>query len=352
MTHDQAQYSVPDARRILVIRAGALGDTVYSSSIIEPLRHQYGNDVSIDWVAKAGIGKIFSADNRINKVFELTSRRTPLIFNRGKLAIVAHSLKKPYDMIVNLELGSLLNDVVRLTRATHKIGMPYRHFAEPEDTHAVENLHLIYRSFINGSSMHYANPSLIGTPAHEVLAKYQLSKPYILLHPTTSDFGKTDYRRYRSWPIEYWRQLIDLLQENRKEQIVLLGARGEEAYFDQLGDIRPEVVKLIGRTSLSDLITVIAQADAIVTTDTGPSHIAGAVNTRVYAIFGPSGYRKTGPFPTRENHVNIVSANLPCSPCSLTERIKSCPINQCMYDIAPRRILQELASCRPTKAKD
>jgi ADP-heptose:LPS heptosyltransferase len=329
-------------KRILVIRAGALGDTAYSSSIIEPLRRQYGEDVCIDWVAKPSMGKLFSADPRINKVFELKSRRAPLLFNKGKLAIVAHALKQPYDVIVNLELGSLFNDVVRLTRSSRKIGMPYKHFAEPEDFHAVQNLQLIYGSFLDEASMAFANPSLIGTPAEVALPKYPLVKPYILLHPTTSHFDKPDYRRYRSWPVEYWQQLITLLLENRNEQVVLLGARGEEAYFQQLGNLPPEVIKLVGQTSLPDLITVIQQASALITTDTGPSHIAAAVNTPVYAIFGPSGYLKTGPYPTAENHVHVISANLPCSPCSLTPRIRQCPKNQCMYDVTPEIVFEAL----------
>lgn len=342
MAHESIKYHIPHARRVLVIRAGALGDTAYSSSIIEALRYQYGEDVSIDWVAKAGVGKLLSADPRINRIFELKSRRTPLPFNKGKLAIVGHSFTQPYDIIVNLELGSLFNDLVRLTRARHKVGMPYYHFSEPDDTHAVENLHFIYRSFLSDAAMARANPSLIGTPASQALAKYPLRKPYILLHPTTSHYDKTDYRRYRSWPVEYWQQLMTLLHDQRSEQLVLLGARGEEAYFEQFTDIPDDVTKLVGQTNLPDLITVIKEATALITTDTGPSHIAAAVNTPVFAIFGPSGYRKTGPYATADNHVRIISANLPCSPCSLTERIKSCPKNQCMYDVTPERVLQAL----------
>ena len=44
--------------RILILRVGALGDTVCATSIIEPLRHHYGNNTIIDWVAKAQVGKL------------------------------------------------------------------------------------------------------------------------------------------------------------------------------------------------------------------------------------------------------------------------------------------------------
>ena len=126
--------------RILVIRAGALGDTAYASSIIEPLRRTYGENTIIDWVAKAGIGKLFSEDARIRHVFELKSRRSPLLANKGKLQIIKQSFREPYDLVVNLELGSIFDTTLRLTRAQQKIGSPYQHFTEPKSTHAVENL--------------------------------------------------------------------------------------------------------------------------------------------------------------------------------------------------------------------
>ena len=44
--------------RILVIRAGQLGDTVFASSIIKPLLNHFGESTVIDWVAKAGMGKV------------------------------------------------------------------------------------------------------------------------------------------------------------------------------------------------------------------------------------------------------------------------------------------------------
>ena len=163
--------------RILVIRAGALGDTAYASSIIEPLRYAYGNkdgkNVVIEWVAKAGIGKIFESDSRIRHVFELKSRRTSLIANKGKQQIIKQSFREPYDLVINLELGSIFDTTLRLTSARQKIGSPYQHFTEGKETHAVENLHMIYRSFLNEDAMQYAYPKLQGTDTTTVKNKFR-----------------------------------------------------------------------------------------------------------------------------------------------------------------------------------
>ncbi|MCI0505142.1 MAG: glycosyltransferase family 9 protein [Gammaproteobacteria bacterium] len=327
--------------RILVIRAGALGDTAYASSIIEPLRHAYGKDTAIDWVAKAGIGKLFAQDPRIRQVFELKSRRAPLPANKGKLRIVAQSWQEPYDLIVNLELDSFFDTTLRLARAAKKIGSPYRHFKEPAETHAVENLHIIYRSFLPADAMRYAYPKLLGTDVAVVKGKFSLNGRYLVVVASNSHFKSAPERNYRAWPISHWKELLNKLCKSEL-QVVMVGGRNEADYFALLEPLPGNVCNLVGNTNFPELIGLITGAEAVISTDTGPAHIAGAVNTPVYAIIGPTNFKRTGPYPTPENEIHILSANLPCSPCYHTQRFKDCPKNQCMYDVTPDHVIDAL----------
>jgi len=331
--------------RILVIRAGALGDTAYASSIIEPLRRTYGEgngeNVVIDWVAKAGIGKIFAEDSRIRHVFELKSRRIPLIVNKGKLQIITQSFREPYDLVINLELGSIFDTTLRLTRATKKIGSPYQHFTEPKETHAVENLHIIYRSFLDENAMQYANPKLQGTDVTTVKQKFSLNENYLVLVPSNSHYKSAPESNYRAWPIPHWQELITKLSKS-DVQIVIIGGRNEADFFALLEPLPENICSLVGKTTFPELIGLITGAKAVVSTDTGPAHIAGAVNTPVYAIIGPTNFKRTGPYPTQDNEIHILSANLPCSPCYHTQRFKDCERNRCMYEVTPDQVIDAL----------
>ncbi|MCG6970386.1 MAG: glycosyltransferase family 9 protein [Gammaproteobacteria bacterium] len=323
--------------RILVIRAGQLGDTVCASSIIDPLRHQYGETVTIDWVAKAGIGRVFSRDPRIHHVFELSSRRAPMVFNRGKRAVVFGSWRKSYDLIVNLELASIFNTMVRLSKAKTKIGMPYRLFEEPPQTHAVENLHLIYESFLDAQSLRLAEPKLIGSPESEVRARYRLEGGYIVLVPSNSHHHLPPEKNYRNWPVDHWRKLMTSFSRQQR-QVVIVGGKSELGFFEYLKPYPDKVIDLVGKTDFADLIGVLAAADAVVSTDTGPAHMAGAVNTPVFMLIGPTNPKRTAPYKTPHNDVQIFSANLACSPCYHTQRFKQCPKNNCMIDILPEQV--------------
>ena len=336
-----SQQNIPT--RILVIRAGQLGDTAYASSIIEPLRHHYGEDTIIDWVAKSGIGTIFQQDPRINNIFQIKSRRTPLPFNRGKLNVLLHSFTSPYDLVVNLELGNIFNVMVRLVRARKKIGMPYKHFSEPQETHAVDNLKLIYQSFLKPEDIDHAVPSLIGINPEVIKEKFNLPSNYYILVPANSHLDKHTSINHRAWPIDHWKDLMGMM-ETEGLNAVIIGGKNESSFFSQFENLPPNIISLVGKTNFPQLIGLIQGAQGVITTDTGPSHIAAAVNTPVYALIGPTNYKRTGPYQTKYNTIYILNANLPCSPCYHTERLLKCNDNKCMSDITPRMVMDAVNS--------
>ena len=329
--------------RILVIRAGQLGDTVFASSIIKPLRNHFGNDTVIDWVAKSGMGKIFDEDPRINRIFNMKTRKTPFFINSTKQQIIFSALLNPYDYIINLELGSIFNDVVRLTRAKYKVGMPYKHFTEPAETHAVENLHLIYESFLNNEDMAVAQPSLIGLNNSTLKEKFNLPEKYIVLSPSNSHHNKKSSINLRAWPVEHWKKLFSLLEE-KNINAVMVGAESEGPYFNQLEPLPKNMISLVGKTSFPELIGLIEGADSLVVTDTGTAHIAAAVDTSVYALIGPTNFKRTGPYQTSTNKVTILSSGAECSPCYHTEMMRTCQDNKCMTEIKPEEVISTIIS--------
>jgi len=90
-------------------------------------------------------------------------------------------------------------------------------------------------------------------------------------------------------------------------------------------------INLGGRTSLSELAYLYKKARFVITTDSGPMHLAAAVGTPVIALFGPTDPARTGPYG--EGHT-IVREELPCSPCFL----KKCPTKKCMKEILPEQV--------------
>jgi ADP-heptose:LPS heptosyltransferase len=244
-------------------------------------------------------------------------------------------------MVVNLELGAIFDNTLRLTRAKKKIGSPYQHFTEPAETHAVENLHIIYRCFLDEGTMQYAYPKLQGIDPAIVKEKFQLNDQYLVLVPSNSHHKAAPESNYRAWPINHWKELINTLCQHEL-QVVIIGGRNEADYFKLLEPLPANICNLVGKTNFPELIGLISGASAVISTDTGPAHIAGAVNTPVYAIIGPTNFKRTGPYSTPHNEIHILSANLPCSPCYHTQRFKDCEKNRCMYEVTPAHVIDAL----------
>ena len=90
-------------------------------------------------------------------------------------------------------------------------------------------------------------------------------------------------------------------------------------------------INLAGQTTLLELACIFKKAQLVVTTDSGPMHLACAVGTPVVALFGPTDPARTGPYGAGHT---IIRADLPCSHYFL----KDCLTIQCMKNITPELV--------------
>lgn len=322
--------------RILILRSNALGDTVYATSILEGLKLQYPN-AAIDWIGTNLSKGLFKFDPRISHVFGLNHRKIPLFFSSEKRFIVSHSKKNPYDLFINLNQGKQFHSLAKEIVATQKLGEPYTSLKDaPSGLHAGEKLKFFYKAILSTENFDQSYPTLYSNPEIDVHTKFDLPAHYIVFNPSNSHNQKSGIN-HRAWPISHWQTLLNTL--NTKIPIVIIANKGEESYFEPM---RPfpsrNIFDLIGKTTLDELIAIVQNAQLLVTTDTGPAHIASAVNTPVICLVGPTPAHRTGPLKTPYNHVLILSKNLECSPCYRTERIKTCKENRCMIEITPSEV--------------
>jgi ADP-heptose:LPS heptosyltransferase len=331
--------------RALIIRSGALGETIFALPVLEALRAEFGNDINIDWIGTPAASALFKLDHRVNRVFHLKHRKLPIWLSLDKQAIIKASRKNPYDLLINLESGNEFITLAEKINAKQKFGRPYNHIGAPkkgEETnhpHAIEALKTLYSELVSEKNLSHAVPKLYGESIEIVHKKFQLPEKYIIINASTSHHKKFTHR---AWPLAHWQQLIDLL--SKEHALIIIGGKGEEKFFDQLRPFPPSVIDLVDKSSLAELITIIQCAQLLISADTGPSHIGSATDTPVFALFGPSNPAGTGPFKTPSNEVHIISANLECSPCNATDRMKACHDNQCMKQILPEHVKQNIDS--------
>lgn len=328
--------------RVLVIRCGALGDLVYSTSVIDALRLEYGEDVTIDFVTTPSSAKLFDFDDRINKVFLLKHKKVPIIFSSQKKAVIKESHKEPYDLLINFEMGKQFRSLVEKIKAKRKAGWFCENITITK-THMVEICKEFYSSVVSSENIDKAYPRLLGEDFGNIKLKFNLPDDYIVFSPSNSHNKKKGIN-YRAWPHSHWKELLNMMPKNM--HIVMIGAKDEEAFFEPIKPYGENVIDLVGKISIPQMVSVVANAKALVVTDTGTAHIASAVNTPVFCLIGPTPAEQTGPYKTPYNEVFILKSDIECRPCYKTKIMMECKDNLCMKNITPemlyRKIMEEL----------
>lgn len=157
---------------------------------------------------------------------------------------------------------------------------------------------------------------------------------YILVNPNASDL-----RIERRWEIEKFSLLINRIANTFPEyKIVLMGDKTEVEYVNKIysfSNTNPNVLDSSGKLSLSELIILIANAELMITNDTGPMHIAFALKTQTVSLFGPCSPQQYGGLG---NTITIYK-NVYCSPCVHDFLIPPCNgDNQCMKKITVEEV--------------
>lgn len=139
----------------------------------------------------------------------------------------------------------------------------------------------------------------------------------------------------RQWHPSKFIELISELVNKHNARIILTGSPKEALIVDPIieGCRSPNVLSLVGKTSVPQLAAMLKLADILVTGDTGPMHIAVAVETPVISMFLASAYGfETGPYS--EGNL-VLQPVIGCGPCNPN---KSCGRPDCHEMISPQLV--------------
>lgn len=139
----------------------------------------------------------------------------------------------------------------------------------------------------------------------------------------------------KRWLSDRYAAVADRLAAGYAARIVLFGSPGERAIAEEIaGYMRARPVVLAGTTTLGELMGLIRSCRLLITNDSGPMHLAAALDVPQVAIFGSTSVEATGPLsPAAE----VVRHPVECSPCFLRE----CPIDfRCMKRVTEEDVME------------
>ncbi len=347
---------------ILIVKTSAIGDVTHTLPALNCLRRQYPQ-ARITWLVEEAAADLLRGHHALNRV--LVSKRKKWLngLRRGNhrmealkqiVGFVKELRRVRYDLIIDFQ-GLLKSGIlVGLARGGRKVGFG-RGMAHAECSYIFLNERLPAVDMdIHALDRELLLLAGIGVECREITFDVPISaedrrqaeallgraagpgnRPLVGINPQTK------------WPTKLW--------DNKKFALVAdrLARRGCRVFFTGGPDDRPVVAEiqaamkqkslnLAGCSTLRILAALYETANLVISTDTGPMHIAAAVNTPVVALFGPTAPWRTGPYGKQHQ---VLRTGVPCSPCFK----KSCPLEnrderkKCMNEISAEQVVASAA---------
>ncbi|MEA1915492.1 MAG: glycosyltransferase family 9 protein [Campylobacterota bacterium] len=306
---------------ILVIRFSALGDLVTLEPMFRAIRYFYPN-AKIDFIT-SGLGKGLFCD---------TNYFDEYIVHKSFISSVQSLRSKHYDLVFNLHCNSLSHLLILLCSKTKVINsaatlwqklrgkkVPVKPIIETLLKTTIDKQKI--EKYFNDD-----NAQIVTLPVHNAIKVNSTNQKIVALSTGSSN----------PWPSKQWgvNKYADLIQKLLDDDVcvVLIGTDLEIEDETILRERFPMIQSFVAKTNLTQLKDILSQADMYIGNDSGPSHIAAAVQTNTVTIFGPTSTVHCVKYaPYHGKHVCIKpSEKIACHPCYKGV----CPTKlECMEDI-------------------
>jgi heptosyltransferase II len=144
------------------------------------------------------------------------------------------------------------------------------------------------------------------------------------------------YGPAKRWFPDRYAAVADALEEEYGIRTIIFGSPSDLPVAEEVAaNMKNRPVLLTGRTTMGQLMALIRRCRLLITNDSGPMHLAAALDVPQLAIFGSTSEIATGPL-SRE--AVVIKQKVDCNPCFLRE----CPTDfRCMKGIPAARVLEE-----------
>ncbi len=362
MNHMSTPY-----KNILVIRTDRIGDVVLTTPMIALLRKMYPQS-KITILVTPQTREIVDGNPYLNEIM-IDDRKKLHKGLTGYIKLIQEVKKRTFDLAIvlhtkkrttllcflagipnrigykNNKLGFLLTQGIADMRPQgikHEVQycldvLNYikKGTGEPTD----QSNFAFHPSIKEIRSLSYLKPYVSTKKESEEWVKREFSKSeikesddVIAIHPGASCISKR-------WPVKNFAELISKIHTKHQVKIILVGGDDTRAIAEEISQLTSApIIDFVGKTNLSQFISLLKHCRLLISNDSGPVHLAGALNVKVLAIFGrnQSGLNPQRWGPLGEDSV-VLHKDVGCQVC-LAHR---CVIGfKCLEAITPQEVLE------------
>jgi lipopolysaccharide heptosyltransferase I len=332
--------------KILILKPSSLGDVIQALPVLRLLKLHHPTS-EIFWWVDASLASLLEGDPDLTGIIPFRRRRWASPWHWGEAWDSLRSIQgHRFDWVIDLQSllrsglvawlagGRLtvgLDDPREGARGFYDLIVPRPSYY----THAVD--WYLGALPLLGVTVH---PNFSWLPERPNVAQAVREKwrpgpgRWIALQPGARWLNKR-------WPAEHFAELVRQLAKRFAEvRFAILGSEADRELGQRVtGDATACCLDLTGRLTLPEMVEWIRLCEVMITNDTGPMHVAAALNKPVVALFGPTEPRRTGPYGQLDR---VLQHPLPCVPCMKDTCHYRQPL-ECLRGITPALVAARAA---------
>ena len=355
------QSGIGKPSRILIRGTNWVGDAVISIPAMREIRRIFPN-AHISLLVRPWVRDIYSAVEFVDEILEYDKGGVHRGLS-GFRRLIADLRRRHFDLAILLQNAFEAAFIAWCARIPERIGYardgrgPLLTRACKVDA-AVEDLHqaFYYLGILYALGLldacpweqrEYSLPLGIGIrdedrdAAREMLRSGGVRQGQIVVGINPGAF----YGEAKRWLPDRYARVADALAWQYQAQIVIFGSPNDLPVVKEVAaHMKHSSLILAGRTTLGQLMGLIKECHLLITNDSGPMHLAAALDVPQLAIFGSTSEIATGPLSPK---AKVIKHRVDCNPCFLRE----CPTDfRCMKGISIQEVLEESRKIMETAA--
>ena len=299
--------SPPDS--ICVVRLSHIGDTCHALAVVRAIQDAWP-ETRLTWIiGKTEAGLMADIPGVEFIIFDKSKGRS------AYREIRDHLNGRKFDVALCMHASMRVNRIYRMIDSPIRLGFDKARARDLQWLFTNRRIDAAKNQHVLDGMLSFAR--YIGVPENKLRWDIPLSptnrafaeqhtaggRPVLVISPCSTQRN----RNYRNWSAENYAAAANHARNKFGCKVILTGGPSEleKKYGRKIVDLcGPDVVNLIGSTSLKELLAVIAAADALLCPDSGPAHMGTAAGTPVIGLYATSNPARTGPYRSRELTVN------------------------------------------------
>ena len=281
--------------KIAIVKLSAMGDIVHAMVALQFIKAQ-APDLQIDWIVEQGFAGILANNPDINAIYtvNLKSLKTHKAGVFQQIKTILDYAKNNYDLVIDAQ-GLLKSAITARLLGKSVEGFDKDSIREKAAAwfYDVKVACAYDANTIDRNAVVISQPLGINITPEQILNK----KPFLFFSDTDqsyTDFLSTDKRNIvlvisstwesRNYPAEKFVAVAEALQQNC---LVIWGNEQEKQKAEWMAT-QSNTIKVMPKLDLNGLKALIAHSDLLIGNDTGPTHMAWALNKASITLFGPT----------------------------------------------------------------